>query len=75
MINKFTLLLKDSANYLNRTERYGLMLVNEAEGKKNIDKNTINYLYDKLISNIEKFKYDDWKKNKPVVKQIYLSGI
>ena len=59
LINKFTLLLKDSANYLNRTERYGLMLVNEAEGKKNIDKNTINYLYDKLISNIEKFKYLD----------------
>lgn len=58
-INKFTFLLKDSANYLNRTERYGLMIVRELEIKNNIDTNTINRLLDKIILNLEKFKYLD----------------
>lgn len=59
LINQFKLLLKDSANYFNRTERYGLMVVNELEKKKNIDQNTIINLNDKLISNLEKYKYLD----------------
>lgn len=57
LINKFTLLLKDSANYLNRTERYGLMIVSDLERKSNIDKQTINHLLEKIIFNLEKFKY------------------
>ncbi|MFN6076515.1 MAG: TlpA family protein disulfide reductase [Fluviicola sp.] len=58
-LNKFTLLLNDSANYLNRTERYGLMIINELESKNYFNKNSVISLLDRIISNLEKYKYID----------------
>lgn len=58
LIRKFTLLLKDSANYLSRTERYGLAIVDQLNSK-NYNQFQTNQLLDKLIKNIEQFKYID----------------
>lgn len=58
LVDQFNRLLKDSANYLNRTERYGLAIVKLLEAK-NYNQTKTNRLLAKLISNLEKFKYMD----------------
>ncbi len=65
LLQTFTALLKDSADFSHKTERFGLMVLNELTERQDIDKNMLTQLNDKIISNLEKYKYLD-RKDAPV---------
>jgi thiol-disulfide isomerase/thioredoxin len=54
-LKKFMSYIRDTANYFNRTERFGLMILRDLKLQKFDDSSSTNNLKNKIKSNLEKF--------------------